>query len=73
MQSEELRGLQAPLKERYRQHPEATIITLKAPGRVGEGASCRVETAEQLATLMRLTERYCVVYQMLRQPPEVLV
>jgi len=25
---------------------------------------------EQLATLIRLTERYCVVYQTLRQPPE---
>jgi uncharacterized OsmC-like protein len=26
---------------------------------------------EQLATLIRLTERYCVVYQTLRQPPEI--
>ena len=28
---------------------------------------------EQLATLLRLTERYCVVYQTLRQPPEITV
>ena len=28
---------------------------------------------EQLATLLRLTERYCVVYQTLRQPPEIKV
>jgi uncharacterized OsmC-like protein len=28
---------------------------------------------EQLATLLRLTERYCVVYQTLRQPPEIHV
>ena len=28
---------------------------------------------EQLATLMRLTERYCVVYQTLRQTPELAV
>jgi uncharacterized OsmC-like protein len=28
---------------------------------------------EQIATLLKLTERYCVVYQTLRQPPEVLV
>ena len=28
---------------------------------------------EQLATLMRLTERYCVVYQTLRQPPIISV
>ncbi len=27
---------------------------------------------EQLATLIRLTERYCVVYQTLRQPPEIV-
>jgi uncharacterized OsmC-like protein len=28
---------------------------------------------EQLATLIRLTERYCVVYQTLRRPPEISV
>jgi uncharacterized OsmC-like protein len=28
---------------------------------------------EQLATLMKLTERYCVVYQTLRQPPPIAV
>ena len=28
---------------------------------------------EQLATLLRLTERYCVVYQTLRQPPVISV
>jgi uncharacterized OsmC-like protein len=30
-------------------------------------------TAEQVATLCRLTERYCVVYQTLRQPPPIAV
>ncbi|MCB0180898.1 MAG: OsmC family protein, partial [Anaerolineae bacterium] len=30
-------------------------------------------TEEQLATLIRLTERYCVVYQTLRQPAEMAV
>jgi len=30
-------------------------------------------TAEQLATLIKLTERYCVVYQTLRQPPPIAV
>jgi uncharacterized OsmC-like protein len=30
-------------------------------------------TEEQLATLIRLTERYCVVYQTLRTPPPVKV
>jgi uncharacterized OsmC-like protein len=28
---------------------------------------------DQLATLIRLTERYCVVYQTLRQAPEITV
>jgi uncharacterized OsmC-like protein len=28
---------------------------------------------EQLGTLLRLTERYCVVYQTLRQPPDIHV
>ena len=28
---------------------------------------------EQQATLIRLTERYCVVYQTLRQPPEITI
>ena len=28
---------------------------------------------DQLSTLVRLTERYCVVYQTLRQPPEIAV
>lgn len=28
---------------------------------------------EQVATLLRLTERYCVVYQTLRQPPPIAV
>lgn len=28
---------------------------------------------EQLATLLRLTERYCVVYQMLTHPPALAV
>jgi len=30
-------------------------------------------TAEQLASLMKLTERYCVVYQTLRQPAAITV
>jgi uncharacterized OsmC-like protein len=163
MNIEELRSVQAPLKERYREHPEAALITLRAEGRIGDGVSCRIETGkalveaglhpatggtglsacsgdmllealvacagvtlgavatalgialrdgtvraegdldfrgtlgvskdaavgfqrirlrfdldadaseEQLATLLRLTERYCVVYQTLRQPPAIEV
>ncbi|HEX6609147.1 MAG TPA: OsmC family protein [Hyphomicrobiaceae bacterium] len=161
MDATQLKALQAPLKDRYRTDPNAAVITLKAEGRLGEGATCSVKTAkalveaglhpatggtglhacsgdmlleslaacagvtlnavatalelkirdaivkvegdldfrgtlgvakdapvgfrdirlafeidgdlteEQKATLLKLTERYCVVYQTLRQPPPV--
>lgn len=163
MNAEELRSLQAPLKERYRVAPDAALITLSAQGRIAEGVSCKIETGkalvvaglhpgtggsgqascsgdmllealvacagvtlnavatalgielrdaslraegdldfrgtlglskeapvgfqkirlhftldtdaseEQLATLLRLTERYCVVYQTLAHPPALAV
>ena len=163
MKAEELREKQAPLKERYKQAPEAALITLRAQGRAGEGVSCKIETGkglvvaglhpatggtglqacsgdmllealvacagvtlnavatslgielreavlkaegdldfrgtlgvskevpvgfqairmefvldtdaseEQLATLLRLTERYCVVYQTLKNPPSLAI
>jgi uncharacterized OsmC-like protein len=163
MKPEELRSLQAPLKDRYRTEPQAAAITLKAQARLDEGITCRVETGkalvsaglhpatggdglsvcsgdmllealaacagvtmnavatalgieirsgrvrtegdldfrgtlgvsketpvgfqrirvffdldteaseEQLATLLKLTERYCVVFQTLRQSPELSV
>src|SRR5436189_5071579 len=44
MNSEELKSMQAPLKERYREDPQSAIITLKAQGNVGENISCKVET-----------------------------
>jgi uncharacterized OsmC-like protein len=28
-------------------------------------------TSEQIATLLKLTERYCVIYQTLKNPPEI--
>lgn len=44
MNSDELRALQAPLKEKYRDAPEAAMVTLRADGRVGEGLVCRLNT-----------------------------
>jgi uncharacterized OsmC-like protein len=163
MDAAQLKALQAPLKDRYRTEPNAAVVTLKAEGRLGEGATCSVKTAkalveaglhpatggtglhacsgdmlleslaacagvtlnavatalelkirdavvkvegdldfrgtlgvakdapvgfrdirlafeidgdltdDQKATLLKLTERYCVVYQSLRQPPPVAV
>jgi uncharacterized OsmC-like protein len=46
--SEELRRLQAPLKERYRDAPESALITLRAQGSIGEGVTCSVETGRAL-------------------------
>lgn len=46
--AEELRAVQAPLKEQYRQAPEAAEITLRAQGHLGEGVSCKVETGKGL-------------------------
>ena len=163
MNANDLRSVQAPLKEHYREVPQAALITLRAQGRIGEGVSCKMETGkalvvaglhpatggsgqaacsgdmllealvacagvtlkavatalgielrdasvqaegdldfrgtlglskevpvgfqsirlqfeldtdateEQLATLLRLTERYCVVYQTIAHPPALVV
>jgi uncharacterized OsmC-like protein len=163
MDAAALKELQAPFKQRYRDEPEAAVITLHAEGAIGEGVTCSVQTArvlveaglhpatggsgvhacsgdmllealaacagvtlsavataleiplragrvraegdldfrgtlgvakdaavgftdirlafeldsdaseEQLATLVKLTERYCVVYQTLRNPPAISV
>jgi len=49
MEGEELRAIQAPLKERYRKEPEAARVTLAASGTLGEGVSCSVRTGRALA------------------------
>ncbi len=46
MKAEELRAIQAPLKDRYRHAPEAAVVTLRAEGRLGDGVSCKVETGK---------------------------
>jgi len=46
---EELRAVQAPLKERYERKPEAAVVTLSASGTLGEGVSCSVDTGRALA------------------------
>jgi uncharacterized OsmC-like protein len=163
MDAHSLKAMQAPIKQRYREAPEAAVVTLKAEGNIGENLSCSVATgramvevglhpatggsglqacsgdmllealvacagvtlnavatalglalrgakvsaegdldfrgtlgvakdapvgfrdirlafdldgdfsAEERANLIRLTERYCVVYQTLRQPPPIAV
>jgi uncharacterized OsmC-like protein len=46
---DQLRALQAPLKERYRDQPDAAMVTLSATGDLGEGVSCSVQTARAIA------------------------
>jgi uncharacterized OsmC-like protein len=48
MNADELRSLQAPLKERYREAPGAALVTLRAEGRLGDDVSCNVETGKAL-------------------------
>ena len=49
MEAEQLRDLQAPLKQRYREDPDSAVVTLKATGRLDRpGISCRVETGKSL-------------------------
>jgi uncharacterized OsmC-like protein len=50
MDAEQLRALQAPLKDRYRSEPGAAFITLRARGRIDESKiACKVETGRALA------------------------
>ena len=48
MNAQELKALQAPIKDRYRQDPAAAVVTLRAQGRIGEGIACRVDTGKAL-------------------------
>ena len=46
----ELRAVQAPLKDRYRDDPEAGVVTLKPHATLGEGVTCKLETGRAIAT-----------------------
>jgi len=49
MESDQLRALQGPLKERYRTDPGAALVTLRAEGRLdAPGVSCWVDTGRAL-------------------------
>jgi uncharacterized OsmC-like protein len=48
MEAEELRRIQAPLKDAYRTSPDAALITLWAKGNIGEGISCKVDTGKAM-------------------------
>lgn len=44
-----MQAIQAPLKERYREDPDAAVIVLSAEGELGEGVSCSVDTGRAIA------------------------
>lgn len=49
MDAETLRATQAPLKARYKEDPDAAMVTLKAEGSIAEGIACRVGTGRAIA------------------------
>jgi uncharacterized OsmC-like protein len=51
MDAAELRAMQAPMKDRYRNEPGTALITLKAKGTLDDSSiACKVETGRALAT-----------------------
>jgi uncharacterized OsmC-like protein len=50
MDADALRAMQAPIKDRYRDAPDAAVITLKARGAIDDQhIACKVETGRALA------------------------
>ena len=48
MNADELKSLQAPIKQRYRDEPKSAAVTLRAEGKIGEGVTCNVATGKAL-------------------------
>ena len=48
MNAGQLKSIQGPLKERYKDDPASALITLRAKGRAIHGVSCKVETGKAL-------------------------
>ena len=53
MDAAALKALQTPLKDTYREKPEAAVVTLKAEGNIGEGVTCSVKTGKALVMHVR--------------------
>jgi uncharacterized OsmC-like protein len=45
---EHLRAVQEPLKQHYRDEPDAALVTLRASGNLGEGVTCSVATGRAI-------------------------
>ncbi len=51
MDADQLRAMQAPIKQRYKDDPAAAVITLKAKGTLDDAnIACKVETGQALKT-----------------------
>ena len=48
MNSNELKALQEPLKNKYKSDPGAALITLKARSKLGDGVTCKIETGKAM-------------------------
>jgi len=48
MNADEIRTLQAPLKQKYKEQPESAVVTLRATSRFGAGMTCAVETGKSI-------------------------
>lgn len=48
MLKDDLKAIQAPLKEKYRQEPESALITLRAKSSLEDGVSCKIDTGREL-------------------------
>jgi len=48
MDSDALKALQAPLKDQYRNTPQAAVVTLRAESNGIDGVACRLETSKGL-------------------------
>ena len=50
MDADELRAMQAPIKERYKSDPQAAVVTLRAKGTLDDSnVACKLETGRALA------------------------
>jgi uncharacterized OsmC-like protein len=46
--AEELKALQAPLKDKYKTDADSAVVTFRAEGRLDEGLACKVDTGRAL-------------------------
>jgi uncharacterized OsmC-like protein len=48
MEAQELKEIQGPLKEKYKDQAQSAMVTLKAKAKIGTGITCKMETGKAL-------------------------